>query len=1102
MQISKPKLTILLLGGIIMPALLAGAEVDLFFPGKTSISCYTTKWKAGSDLNADSEVVQRNGEDYLKLTYHGTQGGARANLKIERPLLENKKRRLFYRIAYDGSDQPRFSISVIFHHDSQAVLVGSILLQQGEHDYLFEPGYRRAGASRNLHQASHVILDSGPENSGRSIFLKRIFLQEEELQLQQSREMPILQHRRSAEVLPEFHPLFAGKSLQVQAKYDEQALYLHTSASFDGRPPVALVKPGDNKGRLWHDELLELFFSGELDNQSCFQYVFNAAGTEWGFSNHYDVTAAAVTRHTDFIPEHTRSMRLEDNVWQTELTLPFASLRKTEREFVNFQIVQNISGAEADVWNPSDKYPPPRNYGLLYFNARPFGDGTSEILSVRCLEYAGMDKAGIAIALKNSGQVPGCQARVHLVAPDHSILTSELMPLEEALTVNGCKNLPGLYSLYLEVLNPAGSRFVTGINCRNDREIPDRSSEIVLWPIPKKQQLSTEVRYDLAAAPVIRLPENASERTRLTARILAERLQGYTGREFTLAGSGSGGIALSLSPGGPPEGYRLTVTAQGVSISGSDEPGLYYGGVTLLQLLLSRFQPRNTILPGCELEDHPDLPVRTVELLHPWTFHNRQFKDVRSMDYLIDWVRKYVADNKQNVLICDLSSLTRYESQPEMNGPQAIYSLEDLSRLAQWCRDNFIELAPRWQLGSHADWWLTIAHPELREKGYRTQADVTHPDHDRIVFNCLQDVIRATGVKYIGIGSDEWWHSPKKDEQPDPLLRGKTRAQAFMEFHQRVAEFCRQQGVRPIMHEDMLVRWHNGHRYDVSEHLDQLPRDFIIAIWAYLDRNTRYLSEKGFEVWISPNAFNAYPGEKTLPLARGFGCNIYGFYSMSFRLQPSYSAANTLTAGFAWNTAGTGRQSLPEAIANGYLSTACQLRAVNHAPAGGSEIIPIAGETSLNIANIPTAFTGQVLPAEAPIDGKFAELFFLHNITCPPGYLGPEQLKQLVGSWRQYPYGQPAGAYQVHYADGSTLDIPLTVFENIGFADIAAENTLLLAGRALYNRRDPEDSSKQIRYYQFAWNNPFPEREIRKISFIPETTREFMVQLYAISGRR
>ncbi|NLF93760.1 MAG: family 20 glycosylhydrolase [Oligosphaeraceae bacterium] len=1099
MCVSKHNRTVLVLCGMVLPALLAGAEIDLFLPGTTSFSCYTTSWKAGSDMNAGSEVVQRDGQNYLKLTYRGTQGTARANLKIERPLPENKTRRLFYRIAYDGSDQPRFQISVIFHHDPRAILVGSILLQQGEHDYRFEPSYRRAEASLNLHQAANVILDSGPENAGRSIFLKRVFLQEEELQLQQSREMPILQRRRSAEVLPDFQPLFTGRSLQVQAKYDEQALYLHTTASFAGRPPVALVKPGDNRNRLWQDELLELFCSGELDNQSYFQYVFNAAGAEWGSSTHYDVTAAAVTRHSDFIPEHTRVMRLEDNVWQTELTIPFISLRKTEREFINFQIVQNISAAKADVWNPSDKYPPPRNYGLLYFNARPFGGGTSEILSVRCLEYAGMDKAGIAIALKNSGQEPGCQARVHLVAPDYSILSSELLPLAESLTLNGCKNLPGLYSIYLEVLNQAGSRFVTGINCRNDREFPDRSRETVLWPVPKKQQLKAEVSCDLAAAPVIRLPENASERTRLTARMLAGRLQGYTGREFTLSGPGPGGIALSLSPGGPPEGYRLTVTAQGVSISGSDEPGLYYGGVTLLQLLLSGFQPRNTILPGCELEDYPDLPVRTVCLLHPWTFHNRQFKDVRSIDYLIDWVRKYVADNKQNVLVCDLSSLIQYKSQPEMNGPQAIYSLEDLSRLAQWCRDHFIELAPRWQLGSHSDWWLTIAHPELREKGDRTQADVTHPDHDRIVFNCLQEVIQATGAKYIGVGGDEWWHAPKKDEQPDPLLRGQTRAQAFMAFHERLAEFCRRQGVRPIMHEDMLVRWHNGHRFEVSEHLEQLPRDFIIAIWAYLDRNALFFSEKGFEVWVTPTGISNYPGTNALPLTRGFGWNIYGFYTMSFRFQPSYSAANTLAAGFAWNTAGTGRQTLPEAIANGYLPTVCQLRAINPAPAGGSAIIPIAGEATLSIANIPTAFTGQVLPAEVPIPGKFAELFFLHHISCPPGYPDP---KQLAGSWRQYPYGEPTGAYQVHYADGSTLSIPLTVFENIGFADVAAENTLLLAGRALYNRQDPEDSSKQIRYYQFAWNNPFPDREISKISFVPESTREFRVQLYAISGRR
>ncbi len=82
---------------------------------------------------------------------------------------------------------------------------------------------------------------------------------------------------------------------------------------------------------------------------------------------------------------------------------------------------------------------------------------------------------------------------------------------------------------------------------------------------------------------------------------------------------------------------------------------------------------------------------------------------------------------------------------------------------------------------------MTIGyHPELREKGWPSQGDVTHPDHDPIVYDCMLDVIEALQPKYVSPKSDEWWHERRADETPDEPLRGKTRAQAFLDFHTKL----------------------------------------------------------------------------------------------------------------------------------------------------------------------------------------------------------------------------------------------------------------------------------------------------------------------------
>jgi hypothetical protein len=39
---------------------------------------------------------------------------------------------------------------------------------------------------------------------------------------------------------------------------------------------------------------------------------------------------------------------------------------------------------------------------------------------------------------------------------------------------------------------------------------------------------------------------------------------------------------------------------------------------------------------------------------------------------------------------------------------------------------------------------------------------VTHPDHDAIVFDCMQDVIDALRPKYVSPKSDEWWGGRKE----------------------------------------------------------------------------------------------------------------------------------------------------------------------------------------------------------------------------------------------------------------------------------------------------------------------------------------------------
>jgi hypothetical protein len=67
---------------------------------------------------------------------------------------------------------------------------------------------------------------------------------------------------------------------------------------------------------------------------------------------------------------------------------------------------------------------------------------------------------------------------------------------------------------------------------------------------------------------------------------------------------------LSVTPSYPgPEGYVLDVQGDGVVIAGSDPSGVFYGAVTLAQLL-----SQSSTLQGMTVVDHPDLPDRMIYL--------------------------------------------------------------------------------------------------------------------------------------------------------------------------------------------------------------------------------------------------------------------------------------------------------------------------------------------------------------------------------------------------------------------------------------------------------------------------------------------------------
>ena len=681
--------------------------------------------------------------------------------------------------------------------------------------------------------------------------------------------------------------------------------------------------------------------------------------------------------------------------------------------------------------------------------------------------------------------------------------------------------------------------------------VPDLFGEPILSPRPKN--VSWKTGAFVASKPwELFCEKGATERTRRTAQIFAERYRQYTGerlavREFTKTLPEQGivlrraatGPGQAMDAGQKPQGYTLNVEGKRVDIAGNDEPGLYYGTVTFFQLLKHALQrPAERIAVPCvAIVDWPDTPNRLLRLEHPHTFRNYPIREKRGIEYLIDWTDRFVAGNKFNTFYIDFSANIRYQRRPEFDGSEKLYTLDDLRRFGQFCRDHFIDLCPAWQIGGHANWWLTLGyHPELREKGWPNQGDVTHPDHDPIVRDCMLDVIEALQPKYLSPKSDEWWHQRKPDETPDELLHGRTRAQAFLESHVRMNQWLHARGITMMVFEDMLSPYHNGKRFDTYKVIDSFPKDIILTLWSSSEpeKEIRYFTARGFRVW--PNAtsmLNLSPEAKRLVI--GFGKGLYSFGNDKTHLLDEYSPLSALSnalrvADHAWNF------HQDEQVDPARLVALEHLLAIRPNPRAGAQVTPIdlgpvlthrfgrllsewmpkghgpqdppvelpQGVQAIGCLPMRLAAQGKndcialrknSPSVELPVRGRFASLVFLHS-----AFVNDPQDKNVAGvRVREWIYGWPCGNYVVHYADGSQVVLPVRLTMNVKRFDTASATRATLENRYTWSIDDA--SGRPLHLFQWEWVNPNPDREIVRVVAEHDNVLDVSLLLFALSAR-
>jgi len=230
-----------------------------------------------------------------------------------------------------------------------------------------------------------------------------------------------------------------------------------------------------------------------------------------------------------------------------------------------------------------------------------------------------------------------------------------------------------------------------------------------------------------------------------------------------------------------PEGYRLEVTATGVTITAADDRGVFYARQTMRQL-----EEKGKGLPVCSVNDWPAYPMRTVQIDDA-----RHFFGKKSLLQTLDWMAYY----KFNTLIWHLTddqgwrveikgypNLTTYgatrrqtaargkcfgEYDGKQYGPY-FYTQEEMREVVAYAKARQIEIIPEICMAGHTR-SVVAAYPEfgcpdfpLDERTCWSDWGISqdcicagNDDVMKFYFDCIDQVCDIFPGKIVHMGLDE-----------------------------------------------------------------------------------------------------------------------------------------------------------------------------------------------------------------------------------------------------------------------------------------------------------------------------------------------------------
>jgi hexosaminidase len=377
-------------------------------------------------------------------------------------------------------------------------------------------------------------------------------------------------------------------------------------------------------------------------------------------------------------------------------------------------------------------------------------------------------------------------------------------------------------------------------------------SDILLLPRPQKITL-LEGQVELKNDQQIAIQSPSPDRLSYTANRAREALSTYAGLNWQVANDAPSannvGLLLTIDPSlEPVEAYRLTISSDIIHISGHGDSAIFYGVMTLVQLL----QQHGRQLPQLKIEDWPDLPNRGVML----DISRDKVPTMETIYGLIDMLATW----KINQFQLYTEHTFAYQKHPKVWAKSSPITAEESRALDAYCRERFIDLVPNQSSFGHMHRWFEheeyMAMAEAPEGFYNPwgrrhelpySLSPANPDSFTFMDELYAELLPNFTSQYFNVNCDETFDLGQGRSKAMCEERGQGRV--YLDFLMEIYRRVKARG-RTMQYWGDII----GHYPDL---VPELPKDAIALEWGYeadhdFPDKARMFGQAGVPFYVCP----------------------------------------------------------------------------------------------------------------------------------------------------------------------------------------------------------------------------------------------------------